>query len=291
MKQKGKNMLKPIKREPSIHISESRFKIILKASLANYKVLGGDYLVEQILLQARKHSLTNRVLLATNQKNRKASTKLVQSTLEDARLFSKTLLQVRRQLHHRGVVQIKEDSKDWLLIKQITELALAFSEAFNLSKEQGFKHYISIALKKLNLFALTRFMSLHEIICKEYEAFEMIQNDPHPNATKEAINYYSSILLKKTGEAPDYYKLPEKHRYFINLVDEASIMNVSIKVYIDAQFHAFNWKQAVPEISQMVGPKAYERVTKYMYEHDIKVGKTVKAIDFSKVLDRHANRD
>lgn len=277
-------------REPSIHITRTKFREILQDELQpRYRAAEIDILVNEVFKRARIHSLTTRGILATTQKNRKVASKLVQSTLEDARLFSKTLLWVRRQAHHRGVVQIKEDSRDWLLIKQITELALAFTSDFNLSKDEGFKIYIQIALTRLKMFSLQRFPSLHEVICAQYEAKDKITKDPNSKTTQEACSYYTSIILKKTGEAPEYEKMPEKYQYFIDIAQFCKNSGVTLKHYIDAQFDAFNWASAVPELTQMVGDKAQERLAKYMYKNDLKF-KFAPKLDLSKILEKNAVR-
>jgi hypothetical protein len=97
-------------------------------------------------------------------------------------------------------------------------------------------------------------------------------------------------LRTHKGKAPYEAILKVPSNPFKNLFervedeDEARKMKLSPEQFIDAQFAAFDWKKAIPEVSQLAGEKAVERAVKYMYQNEIKPNekKPVK-IDFSKL--------
>jgi hypothetical protein len=285
--------MKKITREPSLHCSRSNLiKILEQVDLKKHAHRESiEDLVNELLITGSKYSLTNRKILANTQKLAKKVDKLVVSTLEDARLFSRTLLLVRRSLKHRGITPIKESSKDWLILKEVTQLALNFSNDFNLPKLEGFGVYLKIALNRMRGFALAKFNSMHPLICSEYEAKLRIDKDVHRNDTRKAHDIFNNILLEKTGQGFDYTVLPEKYQYFIDVVDEAKRLKVSTSDYIKAQFAAFDWKSAVPEVTAMVGPKAEERLIKYKYAHKEEITSNVLPIDFSKIRKPQYDKD
>ena len=277
-------------REPSIHISQSHFKKILGEELETLgiKVAKLDNLVNAIVSKAYKYALTSRKILVSNKKHTKTAKRLVASTLEDARLFSQTLLLVRRKNFHRGVTPIREDSREWLTLKEITQAACNFCSDFELDKRKGFAIYLEIALKKVKGFYLQKLLSLHETICNEYSAKLRIIKDPTPSKTKLACTQYTSIIASKTGDAPNYEDMPGLYQYFIDIVNQSHKVGISTDIYIKAQFDAFNWKQSVPELAQMVGEKANERLYKYLYANNIEVRKNTPKINFNQI--RNADR-
>lgn len=279
-------------RKPSIHILKEDFIKLLKSELSvpnSGKNI--DALAKRIFVKASKLQLSTRCLLESTKKQHKTATRIKASPLEDARVFSKYLLLIRRQFNHRGIKQIKEGSKDWLLIKDITQNALDFCETFNLSRNKGFQEYIKLLMGRMKMFTLTRVPSMHESLCNQYIAVHRIQKDNHQGETLAAYLHYDKIINQRTGQGIDYRQIPEKYQFFIDVVDVAKELKMGVKTYIDAQFTAFEWKSAVPEISQMVGIKAKERAVKYLYEKGIPKEDQTPKIDFTKIKDPNANRD
>lgn len=274
-------------REPSIHIGREKFKAILHDEL-KFWPRSIDDLVDSIFAKASKHALTHRKLLASTGKQRKTASRLVASTLADTREFAQLLTLIRRAHHHKGIATIKESSKDWLVLKEVAQLALSFANDFELHKGIAYKQYITIALSKMKNFSLVKFNSLHQAICQEYQAIEEIQKDETPLRTQQVALYFNKVIAEKTGQNFDYRKLPEKYKYFIYVKRECDSRRVTIEDYINAQFAAFDWRSAIPEVSQLVGDKAIERLNKFLYKNGITITKPTTKIDFSKIRDHES---
>lgn len=269
-------------REASIHISESRLITILEKVMPKGVDIKG--LAKDILVKGRKYSLSKRQILVTNQRTAKKTEKLILSDLEDAQLFSQLLISVRKQLKHRGIGIIKVGSKEWLQIKEVTKLAIDFCNDFKLEKRSGFVNYIKIGLEKMNRYSLVKFNGMQQTICEHYAAMEEMEDDPSPRLTEQMHNVYNDLLNEKTGQGYDYKKNPEKYIYFIKAKEEALKFNVSVEVYIKAQFAGLSFANGIPDPLQLVGIKAEERLKKYMYTNNITSKKEIKSnIDWDKV--------
>ncbi len=247
--------------------------------------LSGDKLVDFIFVQAKKHAVISRSLLENSRGSAKKLNKLTLSDTEQARLFAKLYLGKRRLLKHRGVALIRENSKDWALVKEAVFLANQFCEEVGLSNHAGYNEYLDmffmVSGKNPNLVKAN---SLHSLVVESYFAKKKIVDDSHRWDTKLAYDHYVTKVEKATGVTLNYMTQPTKYQVFVDVVDEARKMKLSPEQFIDAQFAAFDWKKAIPEVSQLAGEKAVERAVKYMYQNEIKPNekKPVK-IDFSKL--------
>ncbi len=261
-----------MKREPGIHINKSSLVLVLN------KVLNEDFqsgvnikaLADCILEEAKVYSLTHRQLNVDKAKLLKSSSRLVLSTRDSASSFASLLTLVRKQRRHKGINIIKPGSRDWLMIKEIAKLALDFCNDFDLEREEGFKEYINIALDKMVKFGLMKFNSMHQSICDDYGAKLEIKNDLTPNLTLDCQMVYEKLLGEKHGIVRDYSKNPDKFVYFIKAKDEAKKCGVTIQHYIKSQFWGLEWANAIPDPAQLVGPKAIDRLNRYITEHNLR---------------------
>jgi hypothetical protein len=278
-----------ITRQPSIHITWERMVNILIECAHKFNNVGCtadvEDLVDSIFAKASKHALNHRKLLAGNQKHAKTNTRIKASTLDDARTFAITLMRVRKAEYHKGVTVIKESSRDWLVLKEVTQLALNFMQDFDLEKNEAFTMYIRYAIKRMKQFSLNKFHFLHEAICLDYQAYLKILKDPTPSQTQRVMDIYNGIIAEKTGSSFDYQTIPDKYQYFIDVKQECQRLGIKFEDYIKSQFAAFDWRSAVPEVSQLVGAKALERLNKYLFQNGISVkGKPREiSIDFAKI--------
>ena len=282
-------MKKASNRDPSIHVTKSTLRAILIDQI-DIIIDNGNYnsedLVNTIFKAAKKYTVQHRCLLESSQKTARKAEKLTLSNIGDAQLFSQLITLVRRQMHHKGIAIIREDGKEWPQIKEATKLAIDFCNDFEITdKHNGFISYITATIKAMGgKFTLNRVNSMHSFTCELYRAQERIRLDTHPDETKAAEEHYNRIILTKVGFGPSIITQPTKYQYFIDIVDNSNKAGVSPEIYIDAQFAAFDWKAAIPEISQMTGDKAMERLAKYMYHEGIQAKKPAeKAITFKRI--------
>jgi hypothetical protein len=274
-------------RNPSINITESNLILVLEKVLVKnvHKAFDIEKLAKRILCLSKPYSITNRKILLDNNHLEKKITKLNASNRNDADLFANLLLNTRRKLRHRGIQQIKPNTKDWLLIKDITGQANQFCEEFDLEKRSGYLEYIETALSKMNKFSLIKFPNMLSGIIECYAAKAELLNDPTPSTTEAIHNLYQRMITEKTGLPTDYTKNPEKYLYFLKVKELSEKIGIKPSIYIKAQFASFEWRDGIPDPIQLVGDKALERLNKYLYSNNIQVkNRNNKKVNWDKIL-------
>lgn len=275
-------------REPSIHITKTDLIKIMKKMCIEQDV---DIMVDEIFIKAKSKSLTTRSMVVSNALAQKKFDKLIKATNDDTYQFIKIMTLTRRTHKHKGVTVIKENSKDWTTCKEICQNALSFQEDFKLDKNQAFRIYVDIAMGLMNKFYLPKMTGMHQSICQYYESSLSYAEDETPDDTDKLYRYFQKHVLDKVGVPIDYKNSPEKFEHFIKAKRLADSMGMKYDIFIQAQFHAFEWRQSIPEPSQMWGDKARERCIKYAFENNLRVkSPNTKKINFKKIRDDN-NKD
>ncbi len=266
-----------MKREPSIHISESKLAELLKPWL---KPRDSLYVAKEILIEAKKYQLSNRKLLANNQKLTQKANNIDKSPLEYTMIMAKAIYNTRKRLKHKGIDIAKPGSRDWTIIKDITASALEYCEELGLTGtyDTMFARYVTAymgILGKTGKFNLLSFRGKAEQIIAYEGAKKELLDDKNYLKTERAYKRYNYHIIKQTGEILTHYdNMPEKYKFFME-VGKASIeLGVTPEIWIDAQFAELEWTKSFPEPNQLVGDKAKERMQKYMYKNKIKIKDT-----------------
>lgn len=260
-------------RDPSLHITKTTLVKVLGKVFEASKIKGVDIqkVANDITRLSKTYSITHRAIFISNDKIDKKAKQLGNTTRYDANNFSILLHNIRKKHRHRGISPIKSGHKDWPIIKDIANNALEFCNDFNLPHRRGFIKYIEIGMDKMPKFYLNRFLSLHEDICQVYQAIEEIEQDSDPIITEQMFRYYNSYIIGNTGIKDDSDKIPEKYVWFVRARKQCAELNVSVEVYIKAQFEALDFAKGIPHPTQLVGAKAKERLTRYIYKKGIKL--------------------
>tara|TARA_R110002020_G_scaffold131482_1_gene293940 strand:+ start:3151 stop:3981 length:831 start_codon:yes stop_codon:yes gene_type:complete len=262
-------------RDPSIHIKESDLRKILEEGL-EHKLFEVD--VEYILRKAIKHSCNNRSVTITNDKLDKKVQKILKSSSTDANTFNNILFMVRKKNKHFGFKKLEENnSRDWGVIKDSASLALDFSNEFGLDRKKGFIKYCEIAISKMTKFSYPKLKSMYDSICQTYHFEKEISLDPTPDLTKVIHDYYNSIILRQVGTGIDHSKNPSNYYYFIEVKNICKEKKVKYQDYIKAQFHGMGFRNGIPHPAQLIGDKALERLTTYLFENDKRVNNVDKS--------------
>lgn len=256
-------------REPSIHIYRSDLLKIFKDILPKGVLI--EAFTDQVMLKARPYSLNNRVVVASTDRIENRLKRTLSASTADADLLARIIALVRKRLKHKGVTQIKPSDRDWPQVKVIAELANQFSTDFELPKKAAYIKYIEIAFSKMNRPLLQKVPAMHSSICETYEAMEVIRLDTHPDITEKVHNYYRLKVAGRTGFVNNFKNAPEKYMYFVKVRELVDSLRVPLNHFINAQFEAFEYKNGLPQPSQLIGPKAKERLNKYLFEHNITV--------------------
>lgn len=258
-----------MKREPSIHVSRSVLVSILKEVLPEGVLVLG--LTNLIIKKAKPYSLNSRLIISSTERLEEKSKRALSSSTMDANLMARTIVLVRKQLKHKGIVQIQATDREWAQVKAIANLANQFCIDFELPKRQGYIEYIKIAFEKMNRPLIQKIPSLHQGICDTYQAIKTIREDIEPEITESIHNYYRMKVAGKTGFVNNLKKTPEKYVYFVKVRELLKGLRVPMTHFINAQFEAMEWRGGLPEPAQLIGTKAKERLNKYLFEHKITV--------------------
>lgn len=228
----------------------------------------------------------------SNDKLMKKVAQVKSSNRTDATMFSSMLSMKRKQMKHRGIIPINPGDREWGMIKEICALATEFCNEFNLDLKKGYDRYITLAIQKMKNYSLNKFKYLHPSIVKEFESILEIELDDRPEKTQEIENIYLATIANRTGFSKSYKQdNPDKYVFFIRARKEAEKFNVSYKAYIASQFSWFEMMNSTPDPAQLVGTKSLERLQKYCYEHNIKMGQAAKpkVINWQKIKDAKNN--
>jgi len=253
-------------REPSIHITKSVLNSILSSLGPN-----SEDLTDTIFRLAKTHSINTRTITVSNERMEEKAMKIMKAERNDTDVLAQILYSVRKKLKHRGIVPIKAGSKDWGVLKEITSQALDFTNEFGLTRRYGFLRYIEIGLSKMQNFALNKLPSMYEGICERHQAMVEIEKDSDSTMTEEMYKYYCSKIIENTGIHDNLKEIPEKFVWFVRARAEAEKLNLSVKVYMKAQFEGLDFTKGIPHPTQLVGAKAKERVIRHCYKEGIKV--------------------
>jgi len=267
-----------MKRDPSIHIRESQLNLVLQDVLGveNFgeKELKG--LAKLIVEKSKKFSQVNRSMVITNERMERKAKSILKADKSDAYLMAKIIHAVRNKARHRGVRLLTQESREWSIIKEITAQALDFANAFGISKKEGFNIYITKAMQKMQKFSLNKIPNMYEGISNSYEADTIIKKDDKPKATRSIHDYYVQKIAKKTGLAETYLENPEKYVCFYKTRLIAEEIGVTYKDYLESQFEGFSYRDGIPDPVQLIGDNAKKRLSKYLYENNLKVNPAKK---------------
>lgn len=248
-----------ISRDPGIHLKESD---LLKYLSRYYPTIDSQKFVAGLKVYGTPH----RLVVVSDDFIEKKVENMASSKRLDASIFAKVLYLYRKKLRHVGVQPIKPTSRDWVMVKKITKIAIEFCDIYKLPLERGFSEFIRIGLIKMQKFSLIKFLSLGEAIGTYYQAELEIKQDKKPTITQQGYEYYTQIIIDKTGIDPNYKHFPEKYVFFYKARLLAEQHKVSITDYIKAQFQGFEWRSDYPDPAQLIGDKAIQRLAKAQFQ-------------------------
>lgn len=259
-----------MRRVPSIHITEENLRIILD-SITVHPL--GDRYFKKIITEARKVSCDNRVVMISNDKLKREVAKVLKSNKGDTNLMSTVLYSVRKKMKHKGIQRSKEGSKEWKQIKQLSALALDFSNDFELGKRAGFILYITMGFKRMSSYRnhITKMINMFEVISLMYEAQTIIDDDDRKTETLSVHNEYVGMIAMKTGITESYVEDPINYVNFIKVREITDKYKVPVDIYIEAQFDQLEWTSGYPSPVQLSSDKAIERLNKFMYQNKLKI--------------------
>lgn len=276
-----------MQREPSLHITESKLRgILLKILPDTYN----DYedLATDILIEARRVSCDNRIVTISNQKMERDIKKIVSSGKGDTNLMGTILFSIRKKLKHKGIQRIKEGSKDWKKVKELSKVVCDFCNDFELGKRAGFIIYVELGFKKISSYRnyMDKLINMYEVISLSYEAHLVIQDDTDKDETLSIHNMYVGIISKATGITHSFVDEPINYVNFVEVRNITDKYNVPTQVYLEAQFEGLQWTEGYPTPAQLISEKAIDRLNRFMFKNKIKIVVEQEVSDSNDLLSR-----
>lgn len=262
-------------RQPSIHITEKNLKSLLRQYFGdprendntNLSWQEVDELVNYLMGNAKKLALEKRsVHVQTKALAHKVENKLTNDKT-DISLLSNIIFTLRKQLKHKGIKPIDNNSSDWIALKKLTPVINNFCMDFSLTKREGYIAYTRIGLTRITSFRgyINKLYDMSETISTQYEAEAVILDDPNKALTKNIHDYYISLIIVRTGIQDSYLDKPNKYIKFVEVAQIVNKNNLDYKIFIDAQFEGLDWTGNYPEPEQLASDKCMDRLNKYMY--------------------------
>lgn len=267
-----------MKRDPSIHITKSKF-IKLWATVSGNNDVPHD-IIDKLFSLARSNSVDNRALYIPNNKN-KQQNKIISRTSAstgDANLFTDILYSIRVKLKHIGVSKIKQSDPQWVHVKNLIPEVNNFCSTYNLQKRKGYLEFIEIGFKLLSQtnkpnyqYCASWFLKNYSGIVSYYDNCIKLNNDSNPEGTREIYNIYTSKVLDMVGISNNYRSQPDKYVYFLQAREMADNIGVDYEDFIQAQFEALEFCNGIPNIEDLSGDRANQRLVRYLSKHNINI--------------------
>lgn len=269
-------------RDPSLHIKESDLYRVLGEFIEG---TGLDELVQEILKKSKPYFCTNRSLFATNQKLRKKAEQLSSSTKSDTDLLAQIIYAVRIKLKHVGVKKVNEDDRDWLQLKELTNICNQFCEQTTLEKREGYIKYIELGLSKLRSMRayISKLISMYDSIIQDTIAIGELKGDME-NKAKDIHDIYIAAIASRTGIWESYITQPSKMQCFLEASKLCDSLGCDYSTFIEAQFDALSFCNGIPLPEHLIGDKGKERLNKFLYKHNIQLEQLDNKTNWDNIL-------
>lgn len=278
-------------RTPSIHIKEDDFYELLRSiditidGTGHHTLTIPDHAIHRVILKAKQKACYNRNYVATNNKSRKRVDKALSATKQDADMLANVIYAYRIKLKHQGVSKIKEDSREWLQVKELTSICNLFCSIFNLEKRAGYIQYITFAfphIKSMRNF-LGKFIALKDTIIEDMQA-ELKLSDISKDQVRVVHDYYVDYVVGMSGMSLDYTSDKKSMNIFAEVIKIANELEIDPCIYIDAQFDALEWCNGIPDLPSLISIKGKERWAKYLAQYEQEDTEDKETTDWNQIL-------
>lgn len=228
---------------------------------------------QEIASKAKGKTLNTRSVIVSNDKLERKIKTMVKASASDTDLLANLIYHVRRSKTKLFTSKkIDKDSRDYIHLKELTQICLDFCNTFELEKRKGFIKYLELAIPKItsSMNYTQKLVNMAEKIYQLQEANNQIEQDENSVETRKIHDAYVSLIAKKTGLVGNKDKDPITYVKFIEVRRLTDELDIPIDLYLEAQFHGLSWTDSFPEPNQLVGDNAISRLNKYLYENKIK---------------------
>lgn len=255
-------------KDPSIHITYSQFLILIKE--LGLKVSGPK--AKLLFQKARQISLDHRSVVVSNRK--KLTEKLehrVKATIGDTNLLAQTIYALRIKRKHIGVSKIKQSDSAWTVLKDLTNMVNEFCTQYELPTKAGFVKFVETGFNLMETSNFKNYSNCHNFLKKNYdkiinryEADQALANDIDPRGTKEIYEAFNRRVIEMSGIYDNYTSNPFHYVNFLKARELADDLGVDYEIFMDAQFYALAFCHGIPNLEDLHGEKARQRLSQYL---------------------------
>lgn len=247
-------------KDPSIHIRRSDLLSIFKETgidISNIKI-------NDILKEALKYSIRNRVMVTTKSKTKKKVDRSIEAETGMIDKFNRIYMGVMLSNNIKVMSIHKVNGAQYLILKEVCCQALEFCKLFELDSESGFKIYIETGLKVLEKkFSLYRLKGYSQIIVDYYRDILIISQDSNPEGTNEMVLVWSTAVRTYFNTSIEIDKYITKAQ-FIHARSDADSLKADYYDWMYAQFEKWNYLNVIPAFSVLHGDNAKLNYQVYM---------------------------
>ena len=255
-------------KDPSIHITYSQFLTLIKE--LGLKVSGPK--AKLLFQKARQVSLDHRSVVVSNRK--KLTEKLehrVKATIGDTNLLVQTIYALRIKRKHIGVSKIKQSDSAWTVLKDLTNMVNEFCTQYELPTKAGFVKFVETGFNLMETSNFKNYSNCHNFLKKNYdkiinryEADQALANDIDPRGTKEIYEAFNRRVIEMSGIYDNYTSNPFHYVNFLKARELADDLGVDYEIFMDAQFYALAFCHGIPNLEDLHGEKARQRLSQYL---------------------------
>lgn len=255
-------------KDPSIHVTYTQFMAIVKE--LGIKVSGPK--AKLLFQRARQSSLDHRSVVVSNRK--KLTEKLehrMNSTIGTTNLLAQTIYALRIKKKHIGVTKIKQSDAAWVALKDLSGMVNEFCQAYDLPTKAGFVKFVDLGFKMMEESGSRNYSQCHHFLKKHYdrivqryEADRALSNDTDPRATREIYEAFNKRVMEMSGIYDNYTNNPLQYINFLKARELADDLGVDYEIYMDAQFEALAFCNGIPNLTDLHGEKARQRLSQYL---------------------------
>jgi len=253
-------------RQPAIHIGLDQ----LTQELSNLGIKDAEKEAKNIAVRTKNNRFLNRISVKLNKRQQQELERAKNSSNYHVNEFLGVLQQIRLKRKHKGITPIRPGDSQYKILKEVTQLAVDFCDAYQLMAIAGFRIYIELGLEFMGRnYGLNKFKYYHSKIVDEYKNAVELDASPYKEEGKEYLQYYLKKMREEVGiviEDTSVFNLLD----FIRAYEDAKSYGAKKEHWLKAQFEAFAQFDSVPEPYHLYGDKAIDRYKKYLINYSKK---------------------
>lgn len=185
-------------------------------------------------------------------------------------LFHRLYIGLTASSYSKKVTAIREDSPQYLTLKEITRLAYMFCQSYDLEMQKGFTYYITTGARLMGRPMLSKYKYYDPKISEGYDCIQQLEHDPNTEATYEYSLLYKSIFFTYSNGMDIYQDIekdPSKYAHMLFGRLQADANKADYEDWITAQFEGLTYLNSLPELTQFYGEQATLRYERYLKEN------------------------